>query len=368
MKPLTVLFPAIGGESTIAALAAIRADWCGDEPLRIVGCDTDSDKQALAGADEFLVSPSRDEPGYVEFLLNLCRSHAVDVLWPNPIEEQLLLGQHAHVFTSAGVRVLLPPLHATRILSNKALTYDYCAQQGMRVPRWKRVSDWQELNEAAESMGYPERPVVFRRASGRGGIGLRILCEDWCSFDEFFDRLSNGMKIPLGALRKPLDVPRAWPDCMVCEYLPGAEFDVDCFCIGGDLRVAAARRNDAMWWGTSSRAETVDRPDLVALCARLLRSLQWTYIASATFREDESGSAALLEVNCRMPASINLTWRAGNNLPLAALLHCLGRRLPQFRPPQSGVRLVRYFGESYRIPCLGAHCDSPGISRNGPSL
>jgi carbamoyl-phosphate synthase large subunit len=212
------------------------------------------------------------------------------------------------------------------------------------------VKDWNGLCKAAEKLGYPERTVVLRRKTGKGAIGLRILTEDPRLGSHVFNRQPDGKMIPLGALKYFIARHKNWPPCMVTEYLPGREFDVDCFCSDDGLEVAATRRNDAMLHGSSWRAVTVDRPDLADSCRRLLDSLRWKYVCSVTFREDEAGIPALLEVNGRMPSSINLTWKAGCNLPLAALLLCAGQpRLPQ-SSPRPGVRMVRYFAESFLFP------------------
>ena len=51
-----------------------------------------------------------------------------------------------------------------------------------------------------------------------------------------------------------------------------------------------------------------------------------------------------------MPACINLSWKAGYNFPLAACKWRVGREPPPFDRPTFGVKLIRYFGESYLMP------------------
>ena len=47
MRPLIILFPAVGGEPTLAAAAALRGGWPDHEPLRLLGCDSDPAKRAI---------------------------------------------------------------------------------------------------------------------------------------------------------------------------------------------------------------------------------------------------------------------------------------------------------------------------------
>jgi carbamoyl-phosphate synthase large subunit len=342
--------PAVGGEPTVAAIQALRADWSGAERLRIVGTDSDADKQAIVALDHFEVAPRRDSETYVPFLTELCQRQQVAVLWPNSTEEQLALASHYWQFTALGVRVLAPPMDAVKIFADKRQTYEVAAQLGIRVPRWYPVKNWQELCDAAAQLGYPAKAVVFRRAMGRGGIGLRIVTERDDLAHQLFEHQPDGKLMPLKALEQFIANSRLWPAAMVTEFLPGREFDVDCFCSEKGLEATVIRRNDEMIHGSSWRAETVARPDLADASRTLLESVGWRYIASVTFREDEHGLPALVEVNGRMPSSINLSWKAGCNFPLAALHMCLARAPIRFKPPQTGVRLVRFFGEAFRIP------------------
>lgn len=350
MKTLTLLFLSVGGEATVAAIESLRQDCRIPERLRFVGCDTDADKRAFINLDHFEVSPRRDDPEYLSFLIRLCEREGIDVLWPNSTDDQIFMIDHRENFEAKGIRVLLPPDHGLEILSNKKRTYEFASNIGLRVPRWKSVSNWDELCESAYSFGYPQKPVVFRRTYGRGGIGVRILAETPDLAYNYFNSLPDGKVIPLPSLQHIIKGYGDWPECIACEYLPGVEFDVDCFCSPRGFQIGIPRRNDAYWWGTSSRAETVQRMDLVEICKYLLEAIAWRYICSVQFREDADGIPAIVEVNCRMPASINLSWKAGCNLPLAALFMALGREIPAFPSPQWGVKLVRYFGESFLKP------------------
>src|SRR5262249_36758965 len=114
--------------------------------------------------------------------------------------------------------------------------------------------------------------------------------------------------------------------------------------------ISIVRRNDTVWGGTSMVAEVVDRSDLVELSRRLVESVDWQYICSVSFRDGEDGEPALIEVNTRMPSSINLTWKAGCNMPLMALNKCLGRAVPQSLAVHYGVKIIKYLGEAFWFP------------------
>jgi len=344
---VNLFFPAVGGEGTLAAINVLRQDWPVPSKLRIIGADTDPDKAPLARVDRFFVAPRRDDPTYLDFLLDVCCKEEINVVWPNPVEEQKRILAWVDVFAAKRIRVLLPPPLSVDIFHDKLKTYEYAAKAGIESPRSYAVQNLHELHLAAAELGYPERPVVFRRRSGKGAIGVYVLTESTQVAHNFFDRQFTESRLPIAALEACIGTCEEWPPCMVSEYLPGQEFDVDCLCLSEGLAVGVPRRIDGMWGGTNSRAETIDRPDLVATCERLLHAVGWQYVCNVQFRENTQGLPVLLEVNGRIPASIGHTRQAGCNLPLAALLHCLGEHVPHFPTPEVGVRLVRYFGDSY---------------------
>jgi carbamoyl-phosphate synthase large subunit len=352
MSRRTVFLPAVGGEPTIAAVVALRDGWKGPEELCLIGSDLDPDKAALVALDRFFVAPRRDDPAYVDFLQKIIAREEVDIVWPNPTEEQEIWHTWGERLRRPGVRTILPPLQAVAIFSSKADTYRLAASLGLRTPNFVKVACWQELEQAARGFGYPYRPVIFRRIRGKGGIGLRVLRDPPFTARDLFELPPSGMDVSLDMLQGILQE-GPWPECIVCEYLPGIEYDVDCFAHCGCVEVAIPRRNDRMWGGTSARSETVDRPDLVEISSTLLEAVGWEWIASVSWKEDIDGQPVLIEVNPRMPASINLAWKAGCNLPLAALQVALGRPLGPWPTPRVGVRLIRYFGEAYIYRCLG---------------
>jgi len=348
MSTITILFPGVGGEPTIAATKTLRQTWPGPEKLRMIGCDCDQNKRAILDLDHFFSAPRRDDPQYVDILVSHCEQYDVDVVWPNPPEEQVVIHQRRAEFEKRGIRLVLGSLEGLSVFSDKQKTYEAAGKLGIAVPRWRATNNWLQLCEAARKLGYPDRPVVFRRVSGKGAIGLVIVSADRSKAAELlFNKQTTLHTLPLESLQPIIeDYPR-WPRAIATEFLPGKEFEVDCFCSDEGLRYAVVRQHLAMWGGTASIADTVDRADLVDLSRRLLEAVHWRNLCSVQFMEDEQGTPVLLEVNPRMASNVALPVRAGVDLPLAALLMCLGRPIPDFPKPQFGVRSVRYLGQGF---------------------
>jgi len=117
-----------------------------------------------------------------------------------------------------------------------------------------------------------------------------------------------------------------FPDPLVQERIPaeGDAHGVSClFNAAGRLRAVFVHRRLREYplsGGPSTLRESVDRPDLVALSARLLESLGWTGFAMVEWKTDpRDGVARVLEVNPRFVGSLELAVQSGVDFPW--LLH-----------------------------------------------
>jgi carbamoyl-phosphate synthase large subunit len=348
MKTLTIYFPAVGGEPTIAAAATLRATWPGPEELRIVGSDVDANSEAKVALDEFIASPPRDDQAYLEFLLMNCRRLAVDVLWPNPPEEQLFVQHNRAAFEASGIKLILGSVEGLRVFTSKQQTYEQASRLGIPVPNWSWANDWQQLLQGSSQLGYPDRPLIFRPVVGKGAFGVMIVSADrGQAARSLFGNPTALRVMPLASLEPILKGYTNWPTSILCEFLPGREYEVDCFCDADGLKYGVVREHHAMWGGTAQVAEVVDRPDLVELCATLLGSVAWQNICSVQFKENKEGIPTLIEVNPRMASNVGLPVEAGVDLPLLALLKALGRPKDAYFKHRIGVRSVRYLSQGF---------------------
>jgi hypothetical protein len=108
---------------------------------------------------------------------------------------------------------------------------------------------------------------------------------------------------------------------LVQEYLPGAEYTVDC--VGdaeGQLVAASVRRRETIAGGIARASTCIAHAAIEsyvrAIAARLPLAGPWF----AQFREDCDGRPRLLEVNARIGGSSGVSRLAGINTPLIALL------------------------------------------------
>lgn len=208
-------------------------------------------------------------------------------------------------------RTLLPAPEQFAAVQDKAATARLAARAGVRAPRTFEVTDRRGAVAAVEALG---GKAVLKPRYSSGGRGIEFV-------------------------HGPVEVERAWaraearPDwggLLVQERVPlGRKFDV-CLLYGsaGDLR-ATFVQEELRWFplesGASTLQESVDRPDLVDLGARLLAPVGWRGPVEVEFMLDPAGEPVLMEVNPRFWASLALAVQCGVDFPSLTVDLALGR-------------------------------------------
>lgn len=112
---------------------------------------------------------------------------------------------------------------------------------------------------------------------------------------------------------------------MVCEYLEGAEYSIDCLGLDGQLLTAIPRLRLG---GRVQRLD--DNPEMVEIARAVCERFNLSFLFNVQVRLGQ-GVPKLIEVNPRMAAGINVACLSGINLPSAALCLMLtgGVELPE---------------------------------------
>lgn len=233
--------------------------------------------------------PFVDAPDLIEKLNKVIDRYGIDYVYPahdsallRLTEEQVEL--HAKVVTS--------PLETVRICRDKSKTYEYLAGAEY-MPKVYGSADEVE-----------DYPVFAKPAVGQGGQGAMPIV----------DRLSLERVLASG---EPY---------VVCEYLPGKEYTVDCFTDRhGNLLYIGQRTRDRIRSGIAVRSHFVDTEVSIFLIAEELNDMldfngAWFF----QVKEDVNGEYKLMEVAPRIAGTMGLSRNVGVNLPLLTMYNHLG--------------------------------------------
>ncbi len=121
---------------------------------------------------------------------------------------------------------------------------------------------------------------------------------------------------------------------MLCQYLPGEEYTVDCISdLEGKLLFANPRLRAKIGRGIALGTSGVNDARLLTYVERIAEAIKIEGPWFAQFREDAKGEPVLMEINARVAGSMTHTRLSGINIPLIAFFLYTGDdvRIPQVR-------------------------------------
>ena len=108
--------------------------------------------------DEWYREPVRKDDEYVEFCLDFCKEHSVDVFLPR--REAVSISRRKHDFEQIGVKVMVDEYEIVSVLNQKDQAYRMLAQKGITtIPDYEIVTTVKEFQNAYELLKAKYREV-----------------------------------------------------------------------------------------------------------------------------------------------------------------------------------------------------------------
>lgn len=145
-------------------------------------------------------------------------------------------------------------------------------------------------------------PVFIKPKEGQGAVGAKLV-------------------------KSEKDIPDVnLNDYVICEYLPGEEYTVDCFTnFQGELKVISPRSRNRLLAGVCVSGKTEELTDEIKHIAERINSkLKFNGLWWFQIKKDINGKWKLLEVSTRCAGTMCLTRAKGLNLPLLSVYNALG--------------------------------------------
>ena len=324
-----MLLTSCGGLVIPGIVGCLRAekDW----DFHIVGVDMQAQAVGAHFVDSFHTVPAGLDPSYPEKILKVARQENVDVIVPLSDEEVLALSQHRDRFDEKGIAVLCSDKEAVATSSDKGEMLDFLRERGVPVPGFHRPTSIAELDEAVESLGYPERELVLKPARGRGGRGLRILSEKTGGQDLILKERYL-QRFPYSALRPLLAEKPDLPPLVVMQYLSGRDFNVDALTWRGETLYCIPIERIVPEAGPVEVGRTVHDTRVDAMVAQIVTAFGFSYninVELAYPDESDRSRPLVYEINPRVSGPIAMHRVAGVNLLLFGIMLGMGRDIPR---------------------------------------
>jgi carbamoyl-phosphate synthase large subunit len=324
-----VLLTSCGGLVVPGMVECLRAEK--DYDFHIVGVDMKAQAVGAHFVDSFHTVPAGLEPAYPETILKIAKQENIDVIVPLSDEESLALSQHRQDFATEGIAALCSDSEVVATSSDKGKMLTFLQEQGVPVPRFYLPTSLIELDEAVESLGYPEQELVLKPARARGARGFQILSEKVSGRDLILkERYSQ--RFPYPALRSLLAEQPDLPPLVAMQYLRGRDFNVDTLTWQGETLYCIPIERIVPEAGPVQVGRTVHDSRIDAMVKQIVAAFGFSYninVELAYPDETNGGRPLVYEINPRVSAPIAMHRAAGVNLLLFGILLGLGRDMPR---------------------------------------
>ncbi|MGC5775883.1 ATP-grasp domain-containing protein [Paenibacillus pabuli] len=307
--------------------------------FEIYGTHSDPNNMALQGCDYAELEPKVKGKEYVDFCLDFCRRHQIDVFIPRL--HMLDISKHVHLFEEIGTKVLVCTDTALlEQLMEKDRFYESVRELGiMNIPDYFTVSNASQFKQAYEALSGSGHEVCFKPCNGEGGMGFRVIDNSRNPLEELFGHTQN--RISFEDAFRAFSSVESFPNIMVMERLEGYEYSIDCLADSEGNLLAAVPRCKA--GGRLRRLEEHTELLKVASDVAAAYHIPYNFNIQMKYRKE---TPKLLEINPRMSGGLHVSCLSGINFPYLAVKLALGYEVGPLYP-QYGI--------------LGSHVEQPLI-------
>ena len=315
-------------------LVAIRE--LGKANVSVGSIDSDRHAPGLASrwCAERAVVPDfvSDQDAYVDALLRFCADHAPSsLILAHDGSIEAVRKRRTEVERAVGLT--LAPERALAVAIDKTQTLAFAETIGLRAPRGAFVTDPQQAESAIAEVGLPAVVKPTRSWAQESGGGQRLI---------------SAVAVTREEAKRSIDsILGAGVEVVLQEWLPGDRLALSFFLAHGRTWARFAQRADRTsppLGGGSVLRQSIPLPEDIAPAAeRLVAELGLDGYSEVEFRRDGAGRAALMEINPRLSASVEIAIRAG--VPFPKLLHAWasGEPLSAVSGYRIGIRM-RWLG------------------------
>lgn len=257
--------------------------------------------------------PYINEEGFLNYLNDKIHQYHIDCVYPAHDSVSVFLSEHREEIEA---QVIITEKFTTNICRSKAATYQYLAEETF-IP--------EIYNSVEEVKNYP---VFVKPIIGQGARGAK--------------RVDNKEELIMMLKEKE--------SLIICEYLPGMEYTIDCFTDkDGNLLVSKLRNRERIKAGISVRSKQLETDDEIVEIARKINR-KFTFKGAWFFqvKKNSRKEYRLMEISPRIPGTMGVSRNLGINFPMLTLFVFWGYRV-SILENQYNIMLDRAFYSAYKI-------------------
>lgn len=284
--------------------------------LHIIGSNENEFSVIKGVCDKWYQEPVLKDEKYIDFCLDFCRKHGIDVFMPR--REMLKISEHRELFEDIGVKVMMDDYGVVSILNHKEAAYDYFKSNGIgNVPDYYIVTTLSDFVSAYEKLNSKYDQVCFKFSRDEGGKSFRLIDNQRKGYVALFKKQNTRMT--LDDVLDALSERETFAPIIIMPFLPDEEISVDCLETSQGLialpRVKGYDKYETLRYDSEILELCEDFQNKAKL--KCPYNIQFKYL---------DGVPYFLEVNTRMSGGIHMAcYASGINIPRIALRKMLGK-------------------------------------------
>ena len=313
-KKRLLIFPA-GTEIAFEILNALKYS----KFVEIYGGTSADDHSEFVYKNLIKGFPYIDSEGFLDYLNQVIEEYHIDCVYPAHDSASVFFSEHMDEIKA---QVIIAESRTTSICRSKKDTYEYLKGEYF-IPR-----------TYANPESVDRYPVFVKPSVGQGSVGAK--------------KIENREEL-LRALEEDNTL-------VICEYLEGSEYTVDCFTDkNGKLMTAKLRDRQRIRAGISVRSSEYEPGDEVREIASILnRKFEFKGAWFFQLKKNSNNEYRLLEISPRIPGTMGLSRNLGINFPMLTLFVFWGYDVSVIDNAY-GIMLDRAFYSAYRIDYEYSH-------------
>lgn len=286
-----------------------------EKDFYIIGSNKNINSVIKCVCDEWYGEPDCKGKEYVEYCLEFCKEHGVDIFIPR--REMLEISKNKPLFEEAGTKVMVDDYEVISCLNHKDEAYKLFKDNEIgNVPEYEIITTQEEFKQAYEKLSKRYKRICFKFVNDEGGRSFRLIDNTPKGFNALFENHST--HISFEDTVKALKEKEIFSPIMLMPYLPGEEVSVDCMKTQQGV-IMLPRVKDA------TRIERLVFDErILEICRKFYEKVGLECPCNIQFKYLE-GVPYFLEVNTRMSGGVQMSClAAGVNIPNIAVNKLLG--------------------------------------------
>lgn len=286
-----------------------------DPDFYVIGTNENYGSPIRTVCDEWYQEPTLKDDEYVEYCLEFCQEHHVDVFLPR--RGMLEISRQKSRFEALGTKVMVDDYDIISALNHKDKAYELFEKEQIGiVPEYRMVTTVDDFCQAYAELCGQYKQVCFKFVKDEGGKSFRLIDNNRAGYAALFKKQTT--RITYEAAVAALSEKERFAPIMLMPYLPNEEISVDCLKTPRGIimipRVKGATRVEKIKYDA----------EILSTCELFFKKIPLENPCNIQFKYLD-GIPYMLEVNTRMSGGVQMACLgSGINIPNIAVNKLLG--------------------------------------------